>query len=122
MRLAGTEHERALLVSVVGPLLRGVIAGEVVHRHAAVDAVKALDRDTGAPAVLIHHELRLEEAEIAGAEVVVQHRQPGLLAGDAEAKRDDLPAEAEHALSVGQAEAQHLVALDVRVGHELNLL
>ena len=122
MRLAGTEHKRALLVSVVGPLLRGVIAGEVVHRHAAVDAVKALDRDTGAPAVLIHHELRLEEAEIAGAEVVVQHRQPGLLAGDAKAKRDDLPAEAEHALRVGQAEAQHLVALDVLVGHELNLL
>ena len=122
MRLAGTEHERALLVSVIGPLLCSVVAGEVVHGHAAVDAVKALDRDPGAATVLVHHELRLEEAEVAGAEDVVQNRQPGLLAGDAEAERDDLAAEIKHALRIGQAQAQHLVALDVRVGHELNPL
>ncbi len=122
MRLAGAKHEGALLNPVVGPLLCCVVASGVVHRHPAVDAVKALDRDAGASAVLVHHELRLEKAEIAGAEIVVQYAQLGLLPGQAKAKRDDLAVQVHNPLRVGQTQPQHLVALDICIGHKLNLL
>ena len=122
LRLAGAKHEGALLNPVVGPLLCGVVASGVVHRHPAVDAVKALDRDAGAPAVLVHHELRLEKAEIAGAEIVIQYAQAGLSACQAKAKRDDLAVQVHNPLRVGQTQPQHLVALDIRIGHKLNLL
>ena len=66
-------------------------------------------------------DLAIDAAETAGAKIVVQNSQASLSTSQTQSKRDDLAVQIHNPLRVGQTQPQHLVALDIRIGHKLRV-